>query len=149
MAGVGCSSQPPAVHHRRAVRLTVPHGGLVARAPAWAGSRGGHRPAVVTGSGVPPTAVGRYGERAMGFVRRNTGPLAVATALAAFVNDPGPFLDAAGRLAAGAAAGLPPTFGAAATRWRGWAGPALIALVLAGALRHRLIPGSDRVRRQP
>jgi hypothetical protein len=85
----------------------------------------------------------------MGFVRRNKGPLAVATVLAAFVNDPGPFVDAAGRLVAGAAAGLPPTLGAAATRWRGWAGPALIALILAGALRHRLILGSDRARRHP
>jgi hypothetical protein len=101
---------------------------------------------------VRPGVVGRYGDAALGFVRRNAGPLAVAAVLAAFVNGPGPFLDAAGRLAAGAArvaAGLPATIGAVATRWWGWAGPALIALILAGALRHRLIPGLGRVRRHP
>jgi hypothetical protein len=106
----------------------------------------------VAGSGARPGILGRYGDQVMGFVRRNTGPLTVAALLAAFVNDPGPFLDGAGRLLTGAArsaAGLPPTLGAAATRWWGWAGPALIALILAGALRHRLIPGPGRVHGQP
>jgi hypothetical protein len=110
----------------------------------------------VADSGARPGVVGRYGGRATGFVRRNAGPLAVAAALAAFVNDPGPFLDGAGRLAAGvagavarAAAGLPPTIGAETIRWWGRAGPALIALVLAGILRHRLIPGLGRVRCHP
>jgi hypothetical protein len=148
-AAAGRASQAPPVHRRRALSLARSHHGPVARAPTLVGSRGGRRPAVVTGAGARPGVFGRSGDAAMGFVRRNKGPLAAAAALAAFVTDPGPFLGAAGRLAAGAAAGLPPPIGAVATRWRGWAGPALIALILAGALRHRLIPGTGRVRRHP
>jgi hypothetical protein len=38
-------------------------------------------------------AIAKYGDMAMNFVWKNKGPLAVTTALAAFLSDPRPFLD--------------------------------------------------------
>jgi hypothetical protein len=151
-AGVGRASSAPARHRRPFVTLPRSRLTTAARVPDPVGSRGGRQSAVVAGSSARPGVIGRYGDAAMGFVRRNMGPLAAAAVLAAFVNDPRPFLAGAGRLVAGAgrsAAGLSPTPGVVAARWRGWAGPALVALILAGVLRHRLIPGSGRVRRHP
>jgi hypothetical protein len=122
----------PPRHRRTAVPPVRPRGTAAARAPAPIGSRSGRRPAVVAGSGERPGVVGRYGDAAMGFVRRNAGPLAAATVLAAFVSDPGPFLDGAGRLVAGAArsaAVLPGAIGRS-TAWAGWWGAAQAVLVL-------------------
>ena len=57
--------------------------------------------------------MGRYGDRAMDFVWRHKGTLAVGTVLASFLTDPAPFLDGSRDLAgvaasaAGAVAGVP------------------------------------------
>jgi hypothetical protein len=154
-AGAGRASTAPARQRRPAVLPVRPRGGPVTRAAAPVRSRGGRRPAVAASPRGRPGVVGRSGDAALGFVRRNKGPLAVAAALAAFVHDPGPFLDVAGRLVTGAAgavaqsaAGLPPMVGAGTARWPGWAGPAALALALAG-LRLLLVPSLGRARRRP
>jgi hypothetical protein len=63
------------------------------------------------------TLVGRYGDRALDFVWRHKGALAVSAALAAFLADAGPFLDGS-RTLAGCAASAAARPVADALGWR-------------------------------
>ena len=105
--------------------------------------------------------VGRSGDRAMDFVWRHKGALAVGTVLAAFLADPEPFLDGsrdlagvAASAAVGTAAEVPGRVAAEAVRRLDWtlvAGPWVMLVTAALAMKAcrdwRRAPDGERARR--
>jgi hypothetical protein len=93
--------------------------------------------------------VEEFGDRAMGFVWRHKGALAVGTVLAAFLADPGPFLGGAKGLAgaaSGTVAGLSGQVAAESASGIAWTIVGLAALVSIGPIRWRLKPSHPHTR---
>lgn len=95
-------------HKGLAEPLIEEMGAPAARALGVVGRQGGRRMAIMAESGElaaigrEPELMGviaRHGDAAMDFIWRNKGALAVSTALAAFLADPGPFIAGTNRLA--------------------------------------------------
>ena len=105
-------------HGRLAQPLLAAHGRPAARALATLSPRNARRLAILDQSGdlarigrteAVLALIGRQGDRAMDFLWRHKGALAVGAVLAAFLADPGPFLDGTRDLAEVAvAAAVPP-----------------------------------------
>jgi len=85
--------------------------------------------------------VGKHGDRAMDFVWRNKGALAVATALGAFLADPRPFLDGTRQLSQSVVenigkpmAEVPKVLASEAARDMNWTWIGTLAVVIGGLL---------------
>jgi hypothetical protein len=161
------------VRHRRVAEpLVKVLGEPAARALAAVGPRNARRLAMMTETGelarlARPDelleVVGRFGDRAMEFVWKHKGALAVGTALTAFLADPGPFLGGARDLAGVVVATatrpvteLPGRVMTGAVRRTDWTSVVvavlgLVAGLALGGIRLRRLAGGGprRVRRGP